>query len=111
MQIIFILLAVGSICIAARGDIISTQILDTRNVVNNQAYIENELSQIVTDQFSIDPVEYGFWLYKVTYETIDIHAELPMRGIKQSLNVSVAAGVVGYELGRAYLYEKLKVNN
>ena len=41
----------------------------------------------------------------------DIHAELPMRGIKQSLNVSVAAGVVGYELGRAYLYEKLKVNN
>ena len=32
----------------------------------------------------------------------DVHAELPMRGIKQSLNVSVAAGVVGYELARAY---------
>ena len=73
MQIIFMLLVGCSICIAARGDIISTQILDTRNVVNNQAYIENELSQIVTDQFSIDPAEYGFWLYKVTYETVDIH--------------------------------------
>ena len=67
------LLAGFSLCIAARGDIISTQILDTRNVVNNQAYIENELNQIVTDQFSIDPAEYGFWLYKVTYETVDIH--------------------------------------
>ena len=32
----------------------------------------------------------------------DIHAELPMRGIKQSLNVSVATGVVGYELARAF---------
>ena len=32
----------------------------------------------------------------------DVHAELPMRGIKQSLNVSVAAGVVGYELSRAF---------
>ena len=32
----------------------------------------------------------------------DIHAELPMRGIKQSLNVSVATGVIGYELLRHY---------
>ena len=32
----------------------------------------------------------------------DIHAELPMRGVKQSLNVSVAAGVVGYEFSRYY---------
>tara|TARA_B100000809_G_scaffold224071_1_gene234002 strand:- start:96 stop:641 length:546 start_codon:yes stop_codon:yes gene_type:complete len=32
----------------------------------------------------------------------DIHAELPMRGVKQSLNVSVATGVVGYELARAF---------
>ena len=85
MQIIFILLVGCSICIAARGDIISTQILDTRNVVNNQAYIENELSQIVTDQFSIDPVEYGFWLYKVTYETIDIHG-----------NFHLATGSISY---------------
>ena len=32
----------------------------------------------------------------------DIHAELPMRGVKQSLNVSVAVGVVGYEFSRWY---------
>ena len=32
----------------------------------------------------------------------DIHVELPMRGVKQSLNVSVAAGVVGYEFARYY---------
>ena len=32
----------------------------------------------------------------------DIHAELPMRGVKQSLNVSVAVGVVGYEIARYY---------
>ena len=32
----------------------------------------------------------------------DFHVEIPMRGIKQSLNVSVAAGIVGYELSRCY---------
>ena len=32
----------------------------------------------------------------------DIHAEIPMRGVKQSLNVSVASGVVGYEFARIY---------
>ncbi len=32
----------------------------------------------------------------------DVHVELPMRGIKQSLNVSVAVGVVGYEFARYY---------
>ena len=31
-----------------------------------------------------------------------IHAEIPMRGVKQSLNVSVATGVVGYEFSRIY---------
>ena len=30
----------------------------------------------------------------------DFHVEIPMRGVKQSLNVSVATGVVGYELAR-----------
>jgi len=32
----------------------------------------------------------------------DIHVELPMRGVKQSLNVSVATGVAGYEFSRYY---------
>ena len=31
-----------------------------------------------------------------------IHAEIPMRGIKQSLNVSVATGIVGYEFSKIY---------
>ena len=31
-----------------------------------------------------------------------IHAEIPMRGIKQSLNVSVSTGVAGYEFSRIY---------
>ena len=33
----------------------------------------------------------------------DFHVEIPMRGVKQSLNVSVATGVVGYELARCYM--------
>ena len=33
----------------------------------------------------------------------DIHLEIPMNGIKQSLNVSVAAGIAGFELLRQYL--------
>ena len=36
-------------------------------------------------------------------ELADIHSELPMRGVKQSLNVSVATGVVGYEFARYYI--------
>ena len=62
-----------AICLAARGDLITSQILDTRNISNNQAYIDNELSQIVSNQFSMEPVQYGFWLYKITYETVDIN--------------------------------------
>ena len=36
----------------------------------------------------------------------NIHAELPMRGVKQSLNVSVAVGVAGYEFARYYTQYK-----
>ena len=64
------------ILFSARGDLISTEILNTRSVNNNQAYIDAELSQIVSDQFSIEPAQYGFWLYKITYETIDINGEI-----------------------------------
>lgn len=35
----------------------------------------------------------------------NVHVEIPMRGIKQSLNVSVATGVIGYELARNYSLE------
>lgn len=32
----------------------------------------------------------------------NIHAEIPMRGVKQSLNVSVATGIAGYEISKVY---------
>tara|TARA_B100000965_G_scaffold274692_1_gene232658 strand:- start:3298 stop:3846 length:549 start_codon:yes stop_codon:yes gene_type:complete len=31
-----------------------------------------------------------------------VHVEIPMRGVKQSLNVSVATGIVGYEISKVY---------
>ena len=31
-----------------------------------------------------------------------VHAEIPMRGVKQSLNVSVATGIAGYEFSKVY---------
>lgn len=37
-------------------------------------------------------------------EMADLILELPMAGIKQSLNVATAFGVVGYELARRYRY-------
>ena len=37
---------------------------------------------------------------------IKLHAEVPMGGIKQSLNVAVSMGVVGYEAARQYLLSK-----
>ena len=33
------------------------------------------------------------------------HVEIPMKGIKQSLNVSVATGIIGYEIARRYKIE------
>ena len=69
----------------ARGDIVSTEILATRNVNNTQTFIEEELAQIVTDIFSIEPAKYGYWLYKITYETIDIYG-----------NPHIATGTMSY---------------
>ena len=36
----------------------------------------------------------------------DKHVEIPMQGIKQSLNVGVAAGIIGYEMLRYYNIHK-----
>jgi len=36
----------------------------------------------------------------------DLAVEIPMQGIKQSLNVSVATGVAGYEISRNYYQQK-----
>ena len=41
---------------------------------------------------------------------VDGHVEIPMHGIKQSLNVSVACGVAGYEIARVYSQYKV-INN
>ena len=80
-----ILVIQTALLFSARGDLISTEILATRNVNNTQTYIENELAQIVSDMFSIEPAKYGYWMYKITYETIDING-----------NVHVATGTVSY---------------
>ena len=64
--LIFILL---STLYAERGDLISAQLLDSRSVGNNQTYIDNEISSTVTGQFTLDPVQYGYSLFKITYET------------------------------------------
>ena len=82
---VIILVFQAAFLFSARGDLISTEILATRNVVNTQTYIEEELAQIVTDMFSIDPAQYGYWMYKITYETIDIHG-----------NPHVATGTISY---------------
>ena len=85
MRVAFFLLISTAFLFSARGDLISAEILATRNVINTQTYIEFELAQIVTDMFSIDPAEYGYWMYKITYETIDIYG-----------NSHVATGTVSY---------------
>ena len=54
-----------------RGDIISTEIVSTRDINNNQVYIENELSVLASDDFFNLSVEYGYWMYNIVYETID----------------------------------------
>ena len=36
-------------------------------------------------------------------ERVKLHTEIPMKGIKQSLNVAVAAGVAGFEVLRQYI--------
>ena len=39
----------------------------------------------------------------------DEHVEIPMQGVKQSLNVSVAAGIIGYEILRYYnMYKQIR---
>ena len=69
---------------AARGDLISAQFLGTKSIANNQTYVDNEIGNL-TGQFSLDPVEYGYWMYKITYETIDVNGD-----------VNIATGSIAY---------------
>ena len=59
-----------------RGDLISAEVISTRNVINAQSYIDQELAQIVSDIFTIDPAQYGYWMYKITYETINVEGDI-----------------------------------
>ena len=78
-------LVIISFSLAERGDLLSYELLITRSVINAQTYIDNELAQIESNMFSIEPAQYGYWMYKITYETIDINGE-----------PHVASGTVSY---------------
>ena len=56
-KVIFINIIIN-LCIAARGDIISLEILSTRDVNNNQIYIDNELSKEKIKYFDYEFIKY-----------------------------------------------------
>ena len=85
MKRIIIILFTLNLLFSERGDLISVEQKSTRNLGNNQIYIDNELSSTTTDQFSLDPVEYGYWYFKITYETVD-----------KDNNPHIATGVLSY---------------
>ena len=85
IKMLFVTFFISSYVFGARGDLISAEILATKSLINAQTYIDNELAQIVSDMFSIEPAQYGYWLYKITYETID-----------QFGDSHIATGVVSY---------------
>ena len=68
----------------------------------NVGYGRTEIADAVRDQM----MKLSYYPINTATESLsklaDVHVELPMRGIKQSLNVSVAVGVVGYEFSRYY---------
>ena len=74
-----------SFMIAERGDLIEIEIMSTRDLSNNQIYIDNELSALAGESFFNLTVGYGYWLYKIIYETIDAAG-----------NPTQASGVVAY---------------
>ena len=85
--------------------------LDAANAIKAQGIKLVLLEQTITsvDIYSISESEFPICLIGGNEVTgvsealsgmADLHVEIPMRGVKQSLNVSVATGVVGYELAR-----------
>ena len=72
MKKIIIILITFTYLISDRGDLINAEMISTRNLNNNQVYIDNELSSTTQNQFSLQPIEYGYWMYKITYETVDL---------------------------------------
>ena len=74
-----------SFMMAERGDLIEIEIMSTRDLNNNQIYIDDELSALAGESFFNLTVEYGYWLYKIVYETIDSDG-----------NTIYASGVIAY---------------
>ncbi len=66
-----VILITFSLIYSARGDLIEIEVMSTRDLANNQAYIDAELDVLGGGDFFNLTVEYGFWLYKIVYETID----------------------------------------
>ena len=82
----FIIILVSLSFLAAdRGDLIEAQVVSTRDVNNSQVYINNELDALAGESFFDLTVEYGYWFYKIVYETIDFQG-----------NPTQASGVVAY---------------
>ena len=85
-----------------------TAALDLRNRGYEIAVIETSLRSV--DLFDWVPrfpvaIVFGNEVDGVTPETLEVadtHVRIPMLGIKHSLNVATAAGVVAYELLRKY---------
>ncbi len=85
MFILLLLFLLASPVLAERGDVISVEILSTKDVNDNQVYIDNELSALASDSFFGLTVQYGYRLYKINYETIDRNG-----------NPTEASGVICY---------------
>ena len=71
ININFIFLILINFVIAERGDLVDFEVMSTRDVINNQTYIDGELGLLAGGSFFDLTVNYGFWLYKITYETVD----------------------------------------
>ena len=85
MKRVLIILIPLCFLFAERGDLISADVMATKDPSNNQLYIDDELSALAGESFFNLTVEYGFWLYKLVYETIDAEG-----------NTTHASGVVAY---------------
>ena len=68
---LIILFTFISFIFSDRGDLISAEILDSKNRDDNQVLVNEELPVAL----NLDPVTYGYTLYKIVYETIDMNGD------------------------------------